>query len=538
MVKKILILTSFMMIMLTPLSRAQLIVNEVMANEPGALTSLEWVELYNMGDGDVYITFCQMSVLGSDTVDIPLESGLIAAKAYAVICKDRNAFETYWGNNSGVWGDAENEKYNLYQRPGFTLRNSGGSVILSCGGLSTLTWTESGKDGYSWERIRPGSPEVGQSIDSLGATPGRANSLLPKENDLALTEATARPDAGGETSFSFTIQNVGLNEITMDSLFLFYDPERDSTATRNDLIAVFDLPDLAAGDSTVINTNLTITGFYTDLLAQLMSDDQRANNIIIFTAPGSSYPPVILSEFLPDPESPLGTEWVELKNRSNLDIDIGSWYLGDEVSLNPIAPDTLSITPYEYLVLCRDSIAFVDYYGVPDYRLVELSGWPSLNNNGDLIRLVDNYGIVADSIRYDSGYGGNITWARGEATGYTDRWGRSPEAGGTPGAENEVLFPAQSNAIEVTVDPDPFSPRFDGRVLIEFDLPLGAMTLKVYDVKGRAVKTFYENFASYQGAIQWDGTDDNGRLLPVGIYILYVEVDGFGSYKRTIVIAP
>lgn len=538
MVRKILLSLPLLVVLLASMPKAQLIVNEVLANEPGAIISLEWVELYNNGTTDAYITFCQLRVSGNGTVDIPLLSGVVPAKKYAVICKDRNSFEAFWGNNSGTWGDDESEDYNLYERPGFTLLNSGGSVQLSCGGLSTLAWTEAGEDGYSWERVRPDSSRVAQSIDPFGATPGRANSQLPEENDLALTGAAAVPSDGGETSFSFTVHNVGLNEITRDSLFLFYDPERDSTATRNDLIAVFDLPDLASGDSVVINTTLTIDGFYADLLAQLMSDDQNANNIIILTAPGSSYPPVILSEFLPDPETPLGSEWVELKNRSGLNVDIGGWYLGDEVSLHPIASDTFTILPYEYIVLCRDSIDFINYYGSPEYRIIELSAWPSLNNDGDLIRLIDNFSFMADSLRYDSGYGGNITWARGEVTGYTDRWGRSPEAGGTPGAENDVLFPAQSNTIDITVDPDPFSPRSDGRVLIQFDLPPGAMTLKVYDVKGREVKTFYDNFASFQGAVQWDGNDNEGKPLPVGIYILYLEVEGYGSQKQTIVIAP
>jgi len=515
------------------------IINEVLANEPQNATLLEWVELYNDGDITESLALCRFYIEEpADTFYLNLESGGVPAKGYAVICRNLAAFESYWGNNSGTWGDDPSEDYRLYERPGLILSNSWGSVTLICGGHTTISWSEPGLDGYSWERIHPDSESVYQCIDPYGATPGRANSRIPKAFDLELVSATGVPGLDGETVFDFRIANVGLDEVSGDSLFLFYDPEQDTVVTRTDLIAVFDLPTIASGESTTVSTGLTIDGYYTDLLAQLMSDSANGNNIILFTAPGSGYPPVVLSEFLPDPESPLGSEWVELRNRSNEAIEIGTALLGDSVSLHPVAADTLSILPYEYLVLCKDSIDFINYYGSHDFRLRELAAWPAFNNGRDLVRLVDEFGFMADSIRYDSGYGGNITWARGEVPGYTDRWGRSADTGGTPGAENNVLFPAQAPSIEVTMNHNPFSPSRDGVVSIEFDVPPGSMTIKIYDVRGREARTFYDNFASYQGAIDWDGTDNEGRLLPVGIYILFVEVSGYGSHKETIVLAP
>lgn len=528
-----------LMVAISGSAGGKVIINEVLVNEPGALTSLEWFELYNDATSDAYITFCQIRITSENgQTDVPLQSGNVPAGGYAVICRSIALFESYWGNGDGTWGNALIENYPLYERSEFSFTNDSGSAILSCVGLSSMSWPSAGDDGYSWERVHPESDRVLQSIDSLASTPGRVNSVIPEPFDLALLSAEAVPTDSGYTSFTFQITNEGLDPVGEDSLFLFYDPEKDSNVTRSDLIAVITIPETDPYDTIEVTAGFSFAGVYADLLAQLMSDDKNANNLILFNAPGADYPPAILSEFIPDPESPLATEWIELRNPTGSAYDIGEWYIGDETSLHLLAPDTLTITPYGYLVLCRDSLDFVDFYGEVSYRLVEMSSWPALNNNGDLVRLVDNYNFTADSIRYDSGFGGNISWARGEFSGYENRWGRSSDSGGTPGAENIVLYPSLSETIEISIDPDPFSVTWDGHTTISFSLPEGYMTMKLFDKRGREVKTLFDNFASFEGAVEWDGTDDDGRHLPIGIYILYVEVDGVGNARRTVVVAP
>jgi len=64
------------------------------------------------------------------------------------------------------------------------------------------------------------------------------------------------------------------------------------------------------------------------------------------------------------------------------------------------------------------------------------------------------------------------------------------------------------------------------------------MKLIIYDVKGRKVKTLLSDVPAFDGQVEWDGRDDDGILAPVGIYIVYLEVVGVGSYKTTIAVAP
>ena len=60
------------------------------------------------------------------------------------------------------------------------------------------------------------------------------------------------------------------------------------------------------------------------------------------------------------------------------------------------------------------------------------------------------------------------------------------------------------------------------------------MTLELYDLSGRRVRRAYEGMdgnGSY--ALEWDGTDDQGLLVPPGLYLyeLRVEADE-GSERR------
>jgi len=535
----------FMMaLLLPPAVSAGWVVNELMVNEPGSNTSLEWVELYNPDENSASLVYAVLTI--DDAVDVALLSGSIEPGGYTVICKkllgttENPGFENIWGNASGVWGDDPGEDYEVLERGGFSLSNTGGKAELYYFGnlKSTLSWSGAGPDGVSWERLTPDQDLVAVCEDPDGATPGRENSVSPKASDLELLPVTVWPADESNTALILPVANIGINTVQQDSLFLFYDPEQDSLVNRADLIAVVDLPDIAPAETLAVELLAELDGIYADLLAKLFSDDNNANNTQLFTAPGRDFPPLILNEFMADPRAPLATEWVELKNVSSETVDLNGWYLGDSLSLHPIADQLLTVAAGEYAVLCRDSLDFIDFYGQADFILREPNGWPSLNNGSDKIRLIDNYAFPADSLYYDSAFGDNVTWGRGEIAGYTDRWGPSADTGGTPGQENNIYYPPTASRIELTTTPNPFSPSVDGQMIIDFSLPSGLFGLKIYDYEGRVVKNFYNGFAAFDGAVTWDGSSDGGRRLAPGIYILYLEIVDGESFKQTVVIAP
>ncbi|MDH4033406.1 MAG: lamin tail domain-containing protein, partial [candidate division Zixibacteria bacterium] len=93
--------------------RSELVVNELMVNEPGRSTSLEWIELYVDSTGVVVLDDYQLLV-DDELVTIP-RGWRLEPDSYLIICRklvssDGSAsFETRWGDGSGIWGDTPDE---------------------------------------------------------------------------------------------------------------------------------------------------------------------------------------------------------------------------------------------------------------------------------------------------------------------------------------------------------------------------------------------------------------------------------------------
>jgi hypothetical protein len=103
------------------------------------------------------------------------------------------------------------------------------------------------------------------------------------------------------------------------------------------------------------------------------------------------------------------------------------------------------------------------------------------------------------------------------------------------------------------IDPNPFTPNGDGRndathvsfIVTNLVVPR-PLHVEVFDISGRLVRTLLSQASSArayveQDAIRWDGRDDQGRLLPPGLYLLQirVETDGLNPSvtTRTVTIA-
>ena len=78
---------------------------------------------------------------------------------------------------------------------------------------------------------------------------------------------------------------------------------------------------------------------------------------------------------------------------------------------------------------------------------------------------------------------------------------------------------ANGNLDNVFTYPNPFAPRRDAVVTFAGLTP--AARIKVVDVEGRLRKTLTERDGD--GGIDWDGRDEEGQILPSGIYFAYVQ---------------
>jgi len=84
---------------------------------------------------------------------------------------------------------------------------------------------------------------------------------------------------------------------------------------------------------------------------------------------------------------------------------------------------------------------------------------------------------------------------------------------------------------EVIISPNPFSPNGDGiydETNITLDLQYdGKVDADIFDLNGNPIRKFLRNAQVYKGRNEnliWDGKDDDGRMQPLGIYLLSVRL--------------
>ncbi|UCC43138.1 MAG: lamin tail domain-containing protein, partial [Candidatus Zixiibacteriota bacterium] len=493
-------------------------------------TSLEWFELYNSGASRVNLWSYLIDIAGQGLVlDDSLDPG-----QYAVVCKDSAGFAAYWAI------DSDSIDFKIIEASFGILTNDSGRIVVLLTGNpeSELIWPGAGADGVSWERMTAVSSDAVPSTDPSGSTPGRLNTRTLLPNDLSLDTVVVEAAEGG-AALTFLTRNVGLQSV--DSAVITV----AAADTGGPVVVYFEqtLPPLDTGYTNLTSRTVPLPGFYVHLQAYLSDDDRLDNNSIVFMAPGSDYPPVVLSEFLANPTDGLTSEWIELFNRCDSAIEVSGWQIGDMHDTNAVSDSDMTLLPGQYLVLAADTMAFRQYYGAFSGSLVQPPGWTRLNNGRDTLLLIDPYGIEADRFEYIPVYDSNFTWARGRLYGDAPAWGRSVDPGGTPGEENEVELIPQANTLEVDISPRIFSPDgngFEDSTIFTIIAPRAdSYTFKIFDRQGRVVKTFLDEqpYLAADGVYTWDGRSDGGGRLPIGIYVVYFDASGVQSLKETVVIA-
>ena len=227
------------------------------------------------------------------------------------------------------------------------------------------------------------------------------------------------------------------------------------------------------------------------------------------------------------------TEWVELYNRSEKNINLKLWFIGDKNNQTLISADELLISPSTFLILTEDRNKFLATYPEVNSSIIQIESWQTLNNSDDGVVLKDSSYFLVDSIAYGALPPHGISWERidydKESNDSSNWWRCVDPLGATPGKENSVHTTFSSN-IQLELSPNPFSPDgdgFDDELNIEYQIPLGSnLTLKIYDVKGRLVRTLLNEQPQVSGKTVWDGKNDEGKIVRTGIYILLVQITG------------
>ncbi|MDQ3194043.1 MAG: lamin tail domain-containing protein, partial [Bacteroidota bacterium] len=293
-------------------------------------------------------------------------------------------------------------------------------------------------------------------------------------------------------------------------------------------------------------------------------DDDTSNNISvrrIYVSGESGSGGIVINEIMYDPLTNL-SEWIEFYNASGQQINLKKWKFKESAAGITLSTQDLFLNPGDYLILAHDSSIFESYDLLKNpnpNQIVKFSNGISLNNSGENISLTDSLNNVIDAVSYNPNWNNpelpdtkGISLERiNPSFGSNDKnnWNSCADiAGGTPGLQNSIFLKNLSHASAVTISPNPFSPDGDGFedfALIKYKLtfPFAQMRVKVFDIKGRLVRTLANNqFTGNEGSIIFNGYGDDNQRLRIGIYILLIEaVDDRGgtvdNVKAPIVVA-
>lgn len=534
-----------------------IVLSEVMFNPSGNENYTEFIEIYNRGGSEVSLTgyWIGDGVDSDELIDAGWGITLLPHQ-FAVIL-DNGYFENSTDYDSLIPPDALILTINGNTFGSRGLLNSAPETVTLFNPdsvpIAEYTYSVENGQGISDEKINlslgDDAANWANSLVHFG-TPGFKNSVSPFEIDLALSGFYTIPEfpsQGEPFSLIMVIENRGILSVTGFSLTLFVDLDNDSALSAGDeILSTMNFSDsIVSGDSLL--SSVEIIDFQRSAvklgaIVSLDGDEDSSNNSafrdISFFFDSQV---LVINEIMYDPFtegeafSPQ-SEYVEIYNNSALPINLIGWSISDADSSNKkmISSQEALIQPGGFFVLAADSNHF-QYFGAVENTIIFDSNFPRLNNDGDDFYLFSPSGALIDNVSFSPGIAGG----RGVSAERIDplsesnsnsNWLSSVELlGGTPGSPNSISHELQGAGAELILTPNPFSPDGDGmddQLSIDYTLPSRSVIIDIiiFDSVGRKVRRLLTSAtAGSEGRIIWDGLNDRGETLPIGIYIIYLE---------------
>lgn len=537
-----------------PPDSGAVVINEILYAP--APSSNEFIELYNRSDTPVDLSTLEYADGNRAFSPVASSNAILDPGAYVVLARDTSAFRE-------AFPEAD-----VRAPPGWAALNNGGDTVYlrrADGAiLDAVPYEPSwgGADGRSLERIDPAAPSdvasnFASSTAPAGATPGRRNSrYAPDERppEPVFAELTAETRAVVTFSEPVRAPSIRPGAFALDGTAIAGARlSTDTTATLS----------LRSPPSA---SRLRVTGIR----------DRVGNQLGRATLPLAYRPAsgtVILNEILYAPRAddyddrPNQVEYVELRSRTDRFLSLNGLFvtdrpdetgvadtlrLGRKAVLSPRGYGVLAAAPDDAAAPARSQLAraFPEAPLAADSVAVLLAGTArlGLTNDGGLVRLHRADGRRVAEVRYrpdwhapglDDPTGTALERISPTADAQApDNWTSSPApAGGTPGTRNAVGLPPPSDSstartARLHVAPSPFSVERDGaaRIRYRLDTAPSLVRARIFDARGRAVRTLEDaRLVGRSGELVWNGRDDTGHRVRVGVYIVLLEAVQAGS---------
>lgn len=537
-----------------------IVINEIMADpEPSiGLPSCEYIELYNTTNHVINLKDWVL-VIGTSEKEITQDID-IQSNGYVILCKEESIeFLSEYGDCVGF--------------SSFTIPNNGSLIYLEFHKTFIFelffdkTWyRDSAKSdgGWSLEQIDPHSPCLAAenwraSCDNKGGTPGAKNSV---DGIVSITPAIDYVDVLSENSIE-----VFFNQ-KMDAKSL--ESADNYTIVEFNTHPYYVVPSQDAKSITLYFPQaflvhsfykVSVFGITNCSGAPILDGCSYAFGLPSEALSGD----VVINEILFDPISP-ASDYVEIYNKSDKVLNISDLRIGVIKQTFPNPPDTTikeictenrQLLPESYLLLTPTPDEIGAQYECSTDNFITMKSFPSYPNNGAAAALYFGDKMI-DCMSYsENSHYPLLTETKGVslervspniASDDPENWhSAAAPLYGTPGYQNSVFVENEDETTDVEIIPPIFSPDGDGFDdvttinLTAFESGYTARIM-IFDSQGRLVRNLVnsQNIAN-QSRFVWNGLDENGGIIPVGIYVVFVEVfdiqGDIKRFKKTVVVA-
>jgi hypothetical protein len=527
----------------------EVIISEIMArpNPPVNLPNAEYIEIYNRSDK--FIDLNRLYLQKGNTL-YPLPSKeFLAPGHFLLLTRAINAPEFFWLSNLVPMPTFPSIADNGDQ---LGLVNSEGECIYQAS-FTSADYRNSDKSSGGWSLElsslqQPCYSTYWQASQAFnGGTPGEKNS----GSDVFLEEKSIVGFSVEQDALTLTFgQLLSPSELNSPDLWALK-PQGEILGIEYSPCS----PDFSECKilCSPLSPGLSYSMIWKGEVKDCASSPLKVDEILSFQLP--EFPQIgelLINEILHHPK-PGGRSYLEIFNNSDKYFTTGNLGLKNQSDGIIRIQENRLIPPKSYFVFSPDRENTLENHSIarPDWLLQ--TALPSLPNAGGSIVLLgflpgekvvrldsvpyqaswhsdlltNRAGIALERIHYEGSSLSSHNW-------HSAAWARG---GGTPTAKNsQAGTPDLHQEEKVRVYPKVFSPDGDGYddfLSIEIRLQGNfTITVKVYDLLGREVKTLVNNQIAGNGDLYtWDGSNAFGNRSALGSYVILLKIVDHSSRK-------